>query len=81
MIHEHTHTCMNLGFIVLKQVASCIYVALMPLIAVIEALVFAVTGCFAYRPLRRIVHNHNEPASYTAKDFARLADETTCMYN
>ncbi|KAK7321599.1 hypothetical protein VNO77_32405 [Canavalia gladiata] len=53
--------------------------ALMPFIAVVEVLMFAVAGCFTCRSRSCIVHNQ-KPA-YTAHDFTRLADETRFTYN
>ncbi|TKY57964.1 Calcineurin B protein 10 [Spatholobus suberectus] len=52
--------------------------ALMPFIAVVEVLMLAVTGCFSYCPCS-IIQNHKR--TYTAKDFASLADETRFTVN
>jgi hypothetical protein len=56
-----------------RRIGECIYEVLMPLIAVFEVFVFAVTGCF---------NSHlsipNKKSAYTAKDFIRLAQETRC---
>ncbi|RZB58232.1 calcineurin B-like protein 10 isoform X2 [Glycine soja] len=49
--------------------------ALMPLIAVVEVLILTVTGCFSYCPCISII-DQNHKCTYTAKDFAILADET-----
>jgi hypothetical protein len=50
----------------------------MPLIAVVEALVFAVTGCFNSHLSFTIFRSDHKSAAYTSKDFARLAQETRC---
>lgn len=56
---------------------ECVCAALMPLIAVVEVLMMAVTGCFSYCPCT-IIHDHNHKRTYTAEDFASLAHETRC---
>lgn len=58
-----------------ETIGERICAALMPVVAVVEVLIFAVSNCFSYCP--RIVHNH-KCGAYTAKDLARLADETRC---
>ncbi|XP_024631086.1 calcineurin B-like protein 10 isoform X4 [Medicago truncatula] len=55
-------------------IGECFYAALMPLIAVFEVLVFAVTGCFN----SHLPNFHTQKSAYTAKDFIRLAQETRC---
>lgn len=57
-------------------IGECIYAALMPLIAVVEVLVFAVAGCFNSHPPLSIFRNRK--SAYTSNDFARLAEETRC---
>ncbi|GAU34469.1 hypothetical protein TSUD_06800 [Trifolium subterraneum] len=61
-----------------RTIGECIYAALMPLIAVVEALVFAVTGCFNSHLSFTIFHTHHKSP---AKDFARLAQETRFTVN
>ena len=51
--------------------------ALMPLIAVVEMLIFTVANCFNYRPSSIV---QNQKCGYTAKDLARLAEETRCTF-
>lgn len=58
-------------------IGECFYAALMPLIAVFEVLVFAVTGCFN----SHLPNFHTQKSAYTAKDFIRLAQETRCNYS
>lgn len=49
----------------------------MPLIAVFEVLVFAVTGCFN----SHLPNFHTQKSAFTAKDFIRLAQETRFTVN
>ncbi|XP_004498907.1 calcineurin B-like protein 10 isoform X2 [Cicer arietinum] len=60
-------------------IGECIYAALMPLIAVVEVLVFAVAGCFNSHPPLSIFRNRK--SAYTSNDFARLAEETRFTVN
>ncbi|XP_057425445.1 calcineurin B-like protein 10 [Lotus japonicus] len=62
-----------------RTLGERVYAALMPLIAVVEALVFAVAGCFNLCPLRNV--NQEQTRECTAKDFARLAKETRFTVN
>ncbi|RDY03121.1 Calcineurin B-like protein 10, partial [Mucuna pruriens] len=61
-------------------VGEAVCAVLMPVIAVVEVLMLAVTGCFSYRQCR-IIQNQNNKRDYTAKDFASLADETRFTVN
>lgn len=54
--------------------------ALMPLIAVVEVLMMAVTGCFSNCPCI-IIHDHNHKRTYNVEDFASLAHETRFTVN
>ncbi|KAE9586229.1 hypothetical protein Lal_00000816 [Lupinus albus] len=54
-----------------------ICLALTPIIVVVEVLIFSVFNCFNLCP--RFVHNHK--CGYTAKDLARLSQETRFTVN
>lgn len=58
-----------------QTIGERICVALMPLIAVVEVLMFAVAKCFNFHP-RSIIQN--QKCGYASKDLLRLAEETRC---
>lgn len=60
-----------------RGIGECFNAALMPLIAVFEVLVFAVTGCFN----SHLPNFHTQKSAFTAKDFIRLAQETRFTVN
>ncbi|XP_040867418.1 calcineurin B-like protein 10 isoform X2 [Glycine max] len=71
-LHEFHHSH---GFPYSWTIGERVCAALMPLIAVVEVLILTVTGCFSYCPCISII-DQNHKCTYTAKDFAILADET-----
>jgi len=77
MFNCETGFCFLIAQDVSTGIGECFYAALMPLLAVFEVLVFAVTGCFN----SHLPNFHTQKSAYTAKDFLRLAQETRCNYS